>query len=175
MRFTGFSSLSQHSLHENSKLLHEIGHRVTLVTDYDHIGKYDLLYVAKVFTDTYVPESILRLPNVIYGGTGFFYDKAPRLPLDIEHHMPDYHLYDKYIDSMVAKGRKRKEFEYYTYYSIGRLTQGCFRGCPYCVNRNKKKVEFNAHVSEFLDKDRKYIVLLDDQFLGYKDWEPLLQ
>ena len=34
--------------------------------------------------------------KVSFGGTGFFFDKAPDLDPKIEHHMPDYHLYDKW-------------------------------------------------------------------------------
>ena len=37
------------------------------------------------------------VPEVFVGGTGFYFDKAPNLPYEIEHHMPDYHLYDKWV------------------------------------------------------------------------------
>ena len=32
-----------------------------------------------------MPEEVLNMKNVEYGGTGFYYDKAPKLPDDIEH------------------------------------------------------------------------------------------
>ena len=45
-------------------------------------------------TDTDM-ELISKLyPNLEIGGTGFFWKDAPNLPYEIEHHMPDYHLYD---------------------------------------------------------------------------------
>ncbi len=148
--------------------------RVELVTDFNSIGKYDLLWVAKVFTSSWIPDGLLNMPNTIDGGSGFYFDQSPNLPPEIEHHFPDYHLYDKWIEQQIQNGKKAKEFEYYTEYSIGRLTRGCFRRCSFCINRTAKKVEFASHVSEFLDCNRPYICLIDDQFLGYKDWGPLL-
>ena len=61
------------------------GDSVDLLFDYDDVSKYDKVYISKVFTDTPVPDGILDLPYVEYGGTGFFYDKAPTLPYEIEH------------------------------------------------------------------------------------------
>ena len=65
------------------------GDTVILKSDYNDLDEYDKVYLSKVFTDTAVPEGILTLPNLNYGGTGFFYDKAPPLSTEIEHHMPD--------------------------------------------------------------------------------------
>ncbi|HRR49598.1 MAG TPA: hypothetical protein P5293_06570 [Bacteroidales bacterium] len=50
------------------------------------------------------------------------------------------------------------------------MTRGCFRGCEFCVNRNKTRVEFHAHLKEFLDPTLKGISLLDDNILGYPRW-----
>lgn len=66
------------------------GYDVELKTNYDNLFDYNKLFISKVFTDTPIDSNILILPNVEYGGTGFFYDKAPRLPDEIEHSMPDY-------------------------------------------------------------------------------------
>lgn len=44
--------------------------------------------------------------NVHIGGTGFFFDKAPNLPNEIEHHAPDYHLYDDWIAEQVASAEE---------------------------------------------------------------------
>ncbi|HRR49597.1 MAG TPA: hypothetical protein P5293_06565, partial [Bacteroidales bacterium] len=49
--------------------------------------------------------------NVQYGGTGFFFDKAEPLPYEIEHHMPDYHLYDDWVKLEVDRGKKNKQVE----------------------------------------------------------------
>lgn len=67
-----------------------VADEVTLKTDYADLDKFDKVYIAKVFTNTKVPSEVLHRKNVLYGGTGFFYDKAVPLPYIIEHHMPDY-------------------------------------------------------------------------------------
>lgn len=152
----------------------EEGNDVVLKMDYDRLEDYDKVFIAKVFTDTEVPNDVLSLPNVTYGGTGFFYDKAIPLPYNIEHHFPDYHLYDEWVEKQIASGKKPKEFVYYKDYSIGFLTRGCFRHCPFCVNKNYNRVQAHSPLSEFLDTSRKKIAFLDDNFFGYRDWETLL-
>jgi len=151
---------------------------VKLITDYEEIknNNFDKIYISKVFTDTNVPEWVLQLDNVEYGGTGFFYDKADPLPDYIEHHMPDYHLYDEWVKNQLKSGRgKPLDYKYYTDYSIGFTTRGCFRKCEFCVNKNYNKVELHSPVEEFLDKNRKYICLLDDNILGFSNWKEVLE
>ena len=126
-------------------------------------------HIAKVFTDTPIDESILKKPNVIYGGTGFFYDNAQSLPNEIEHHMPDYHLYDEWTATM-----PERETKFYREYSIGYLTRGCFRHCAFCVNRRSSSVRLASPLPEFFDKSRKKICLLDDNFFGSQHWRELL-
>lgn len=147
---------------------------VTLKTDYNNLDKFDKIYISKVFTDTPIPESVLNLPNAEYGGTGFYYDKAKPLPYEIEHTMPDYHLYDEWVNLQLLNGCKRNDFKYYLDYSIGFMTRGCFRQCEFCVNKNYKKVNVHSPLSEFVDSDRKKICLLDDNFLGCNKWKELL-
>ena len=85
-----------------------IGNSVKLITSYDEdLSQYDKVYLSKVFTKTEVPDEIVNLPNVVVGGTGFFYDKATPLKDEIEHCMPDYHLYDDWISAMVEGGGER--------------------------------------------------------------------
>lgn len=151
----------------------EIGCKVELKTDYENIDSYDKVFISKVFTDTPIDEELLNLPNVEYGGTGFYYDKAPNLPCVIEHHMPDYHLYDKWVENQIRNGGKRKDFEYYLDYSIGFTTRGCFRQCAFCVNKNYKKVENHSPIDEFYDDSRKYICMLDDNILGSPNWKDI--
>ena len=151
------------------------GNEVVLKTDYEALEKFDKVYISKVFTDTPFDNKVLDLPNVEYGGTGFFYDNAPKLPNEIEHSMPDYHLYDDWVQFNIDNGAKRQEFKYYLDYSIGFLTRGCFRQCEFCVNRNYKRVEQHSPLSEFYDPARKKICLLDDNFLGCHNWKILLQ
>ena len=152
----------------------EHGYHVELKLDYNELDVYDKVFISKVFTETQVSSDVLNLPNVYYGGTGFFYDEAPSLPYEIEHHMPDYHLYDQWIHIQLQNGGKRSDYKYYLDYSIGFLTRGCFRKCSFCVNKNYNKVELHSPLDEFYDKDRKKICLLDDNFLGYSDWKKLL-
>ena len=121
-----------------------------------------------------MPSEVLELPNVTYGGTGFFYDKAPRLSEKIEHHMPEYHLYDDWVVKQLAAGGKKCEYTYYTDYSIGFLTRGCFRKCSFCVNQNYDRVHVHSALSEFLDVSRKKICMLDDNFLGCPSWKEIL-
>ena len=167
----------------------ELGNNVNLLLSYDDIKNYDKVFISKVFTDTLVPDEVLKLSNVEYGGTGFYYDKAEQLQYEIEHHMPDYHLYDDWVNSKLYEGitnenteeieqivkNRRKDFVYYLDYSIGFLTRGCIRGCSFCVNQNYKQCLKHSPVSEFLDKDRKYLCFLDDNFLSCKDWKSIIE
>ena len=168
-RFPNLCSMKLSSYHKS------IGDLVTLKTDYEELELFDKVYISKVFTKTEVPEHVLSMPNVQYGGTGFYYDKAPPLPPEVEHIMPDYHLYDEWVEQAISSGVKRNEFTYYLDYSIGYLTRKCFRGCYYCVNRNYKGVEVASPLSEFMDESRPKLCFLDDNFLGCPKWRELIQ
>lgn len=152
------------------------GDTVNLITEWGGWSEHDFdkIYLSKVFTDTEVPDNILNIDNIIYGGTGFFYDKSPSLPFEIEHHMPDYHLYDEWVNEQISKNGKRNDYKYYLDYSIGFLTRGCFRQCEFCVNRNYRKAEIHSSLSEFYDPTRKKICLLDDNFLSHPKWKDML-
>lgn len=54
---------------------------------------YDIVYKSRVFTDTYSQDIdyCINADKVIKGGTG--YDLKNKLPDEIEHQFPDYHLY----------------------------------------------------------------------------------
>ena len=153
----------------------KIGNEVELLLSYDNLNLYDIVYISKAFTKTKVSEEVLKLENVVYGGTGFYYDKAEPLPYEIEHSKPDYDLYKPYIESEILKGRSRKQLEYYTDYSIGFTTRGCIRGCEFCVNKNSKASIRHSNISEFINPSSKYITLLDDNILACKDWKLILE
>ena len=178
----------------------EKGAEVELKLDYDNLEEYDAVYISKVFTDTPVPrwieEGIDRenvktdLPsNIHVGGTGFFFAKAPNLIDEIEHHMPDYHLYDDWINNELVKAEEKTiseneefdktaflaQFREYQEYSIGFMTRGCFRKCPFCVNQKYDHVFNHSPLEEFFDKSRKKICLLDDNFFGCPNWKEMLQ
>lgn len=152
----------------------EFGHEVELLTDYKDLQNYDKVFISKVFTDTEVPVNILNLSNVEHGGTGFYFDKAPELPYEIEHHMPDYHLYDKWVKNQLENGVKRKELKEYLDYSIGFLTRGCFRKCGFCVNQKYNHVFKHSPLEEFYDPSKPKICLLDDNFFGCPKWKEML-
>lgn len=168
----------------------EKGAEVSLIVDEVSLSDFDHIYISKVFTDTPVPEWIqAHMENkerVSYGGTGFFFDKAPDLDPQIEHHMPDYSLYDEWIAGEVKKAELERgdsfnrkafmvQFREYTDYSIGFLTRGCFRKCQFCVNQKYDHVFLHSPLDEFYDSQKKSICLLDDNFLGSPQWKDLLQ
>ena len=121
--------------------------------------EFDKIFISKAFTDSQTPEFITTLNNVEKGGTGFYFDLASNLPDKIEHSSPDYDLYNPILHTIKNK-------KYYTDYSIGFLTRGCFRHCSFCVNRNLNKVNLHSPIDEFYDNTKPKIALLDDNFLG---------
>ena len=161
------------------------------------MNNYYKVFVSKVFTDTPIPESVQILfdqykngtqNRVEFGGTGFYFDKAPALPYEIEHHTPYYDLYLPWIRKEVEKAKELaasagKEFnekvflnqyKEYTEYSIGFTTRGCFRKCPFCVNQKYDHVFLHSPLDEFVAPSRKKICLLDDNVLGSPHWRDIL-
>lgn len=177
----------------------EKGADVHLKMDYENLDEFERVYISKVFTDTWVPEWIqenvsmdtceTNLPENIYvGGTGFFFAHAPNLEDEIEHHMPDYSLYDEWISNEVDNAKIAAEnagkkfnkssfmvqFKEYTDYSIGFMTRGCFRKCPFCVNQKYDHVFRHSPLEEFYDPSRRKVCLLDDNILGCPEWKSIL-
>ena len=150
------------------------GDSVELITDYVNIPKYDKVYISKVFTFTKIPEWALEFNNIEVGGTGFFEDGGEALPDEIEHHMPDYTLYDEYIEKKISEGKSPRTFVDYQKYSIGFTTRGCFRKCKFCVNKKYDKVFRHSPIREFYNADKPYIYLWDDNFLAFSEWEIVL-
>lgn len=161
------------------------GDTVELITDYSDIAMpakakaFDHIYLARVFDYTRVPVDVTKISNLTYGGTGFYFETfspagAHMLSEEIEHFMPDYHLYDDYVQARLAAGDRPSIWQVYLNYSLGYTTRGCFRQCPFCVNEHSAGTRFHAHVKEFLDPLRKYIYLLDDNFLAYPKWREVL-
>ncbi len=150
------------------------GHDVELVMSFDNIRDFDEVFLSCVFSFTRLDRSILQLPHVHYGGTGIFPDGGEDLPYEVEHSHPDYSLYDSYVKHEIDAGRKRSVFADYLDYSIGFTTRGCFRKCSFCVNKKYDKVHPHAHVDEFLDSERPYIYLWDDNFLAFSKWHDVL-
>lgn len=151
------------------------GNEVKLIYDnYFSVYNFNKVFISKVFTFTSIPDWVLTLDNVFYGGTGFFEDGGENLPDDIEHHMPYYDLYKEYVDLQISLGRQRSHFADYLDYSIGFTSRGCFRKCEFCVNKKYDHAFRHSPVSEFLDVTRPYIYLWDDNILALPKWEEVL-
>lgn len=94
--------------------------------------------------------------------------------IDLARQMPYYHLYDEFVDYKVSKGVGRKKYKDYQQYSIGFLTRGCIRHCPFCINKLENKIFPYSDLEWFLDNERDergrlirpYIYLWDDNFLA---------
>ena len=71
--------------------------------DLKPLQSYDKIFMSRVFTFTKIPIDIKKNKNIKVGGTGFFMETAPDLPIYIEHHMPDYHLYDNFVSNEIEK------------------------------------------------------------------------
>src|SRR5271157_1663906 len=109
-----------------------------------YANDYDRIYSSKVFTfdedDPYLSHSAIK------GGTG--YGLLSSLDEAVEHVMPDYSLYG--ID-----------------YSMGFLTRGCIRTCPWCIVPEKEgKIRKHADIKEFAQ--HKKVVLLDNNVLAHE-------
>lgn len=152
------------------------------LTDFDNIHKYDMVFISKVFNSTHIPpeiidssQSIFELyPNtsIFYGGSGFYFDKAPKLPNKIEHIKPDYHLYDNIINEKIKEERKSK-YKYFLNFDIGFTTRGCFRQCDFCINKNYEKARRHSKIEEFMDDSNSYISLLDDNVFAHNEWDEI--
>ena len=94
--------------------------------------------------------------------------------IDLAHQMPFYHLYDEFVERKVSEGFNREKYKDYQQYSIGFLTRGCVRHCPFCINKLEDKVLPYSNLDDFLDNERNeagrlvrpYIYLWDDNFLA---------
>ena len=102
--------------------------------------------------------------------------------IDMRTQMPDYHLYDEFVGIMETIKKSPAYYKDYKEYSIGFLTRGCFRRCPFCVNKLERKAMPYSNLNDFLDQERDekgklvrpYIYLWDDNFLASPYWETLL-
>jgi sulfur relay (sulfurtransferase) DsrF/TusC family protein len=171
---TNFPNLA---LMKISNYYKNLGNDVELILNYDKcnpfFSEYDKIFLSKVFSKTNIPEWILKLKNIEIGGTGLDFTKNNFLNNEIEHFMPDYDLYSNYV--LIKENNGGKVKDYYKKYSIGFTTRFCFRKCSFCVNKNYNKVEKWSNVDEFLDDKKDFIILLDDNIFGYKDYQNIFE
>jgi len=168
IRFPNLACMKMSAFHKSR------GDTVEFLESYDAVSNFDMVLVSKVFSDTPFPDDVLNFYHVIPGGTGFFYDKYGdrlMLPDAQEHVMPDYSLYVPWATREAVSGRKENDLRYYTDYSIGFLTRGCFRRCSFCVNKNSRQAVLWSPPAEFIDTTRPGVCLLDDNFFACSSWE----
>ncbi len=121
-------------------------------------------------------EFLNRYPNMREG---------KEMGISMAHQMPFYDLYKPFVENRIREGKKKSYYKDYLYYSIGFLTRGCFRQCPFCVNRLERRIIPHSKLECFLDNERDengklkrpYIYLWDDNFLASSPrvWRPLLK
>ena len=164
-----------------------------------NIDGYRAIYASKVFTFSNEPLFLQKLEGkalpVVRGGTGYYADEEnlplfnrlrgedmvklendPNLPgFSLASQMPDYTLYDQFISQKIAQGNKPSLYKDYQEFSIGFLTRGCIRKCPFCVNKNIDYVYDYSKLTDFVDMSRPKIYLWDDNFLAAKNWKSLLR
>lgn len=143
-------------------------------------GSYANFSVEEGFAD-YREEDMHRLERDAFLNT--LKNKSGRPGINMRTQMPDYHLYDDFIGIMETIKRSPAYYKDYKEYSIGFLTRGCFRRCPFCVNKLEQKAMPYSNLNDFLDNEvdettgrlkRPYIYLWDDNFLASPHWEKML-
>lgn len=140
---------------------------------YTDLIHYDIVYMSKVFSDSYSPDvpEPLNADKVVKGGTGYaislvggleVYDKSkdPPLPPEVEAMCPDYSIYpDLFLDT-----------------AIGFLTRGCPRGCKFChvaAKEGRKSIQV-AEVADFY-RGQGNIEIMDPNILANKNRDKLLE
>lgn len=147
------------------------GGNVRLCLNFADACECEKIFVSKVFTKTKLPDWLSLLADRCeFGGTGFCLQNAAPLPDEIEHSKPLYDLYKPFVETFRSPP---SWLDSYTKSSIGFTSRGCFRRCPFCVNKNKKRSERWSRVKEFLDDARPTIELLDDNIFACKDWQEI--
>lgn len=129
-----------------------------MVEWYDPDTHYDLVYMSRVFTDTYSKDyaAPIHADQIVKGGTG--YGLSNTLPHAAEHSFPDYRLYPQFAGT-----------------AYGFLSRGCPRGCGFCIVGQKEGLKSRAvaDLSEFWSGEKE-IKLLDANLLACHDREKLL-
>jgi hypothetical protein len=121
---------------------------------------YDIVYMSKVFDDTYSTDAQepINCDKVIKGGTGYSLDN--NLPSEMEHMMPDYSLYPTLTKNT----------------AYGFLTRGCPWACDFCIV-SEKEGRTSVKVADLTEwwSGQKNIVLLDPNTLACRDHIELIK
>lgn len=138
-------------------------------SDFEH---YDIVYMSKVFSDTYTPDvgTPLNADKIIKGGTGyciklgsdgkerFYKENNNQLPPEIELCFPDYSIYPQYN------------------FAVSMTSRGCPRGCGFCHVMKKEGTRSIkvANVSDYW-RGQKEIKVLDPNLTACADKRELMQ
>lgn len=134
---------------------------------------YDLVYMSKIFSDTYtkdVPEP-MNADKVIKGGTGYcislgedgkeHFDESKNTPLppEVEKCFPDYSIYPQFD------------------FAVSMTSRGCPRGCAFChvaakEGRCARKV---ADVADFWRGGQREIKILDPNITACREKRDLMR
>lgn len=138
------------------------------------LERYDVVYMSKIFSDSYSPDvpEPLNADKVIKGGTGYcislvngveVFDESKNnpLPQEIESCFPDYSIYPQYD------------------FAVSMTSRGCPRGCAFChvaAKEGRCSVKV-ANVSDFWNPSigKKEIRILDPNILACKDKRDLMR
>lgn len=95
--------------------------------------------------------------RIAIGGSGYSLEK--RLPEEAEQCFPDYSLY------------------HHRLFAIGFLTRGCNKRCPFCIVPAKEgRIKLRASsFDDFVPRDQRNVLLLDDNLLSFDGVHSLLQ
>lgn len=116
---------------------------------YNHLERYDKVYMAKVFGFTPDYGYYINADKVERGGTG--YDIRKVLPPEIDRLQPNYSLYQR-IDGKTA---------------YGFLTRGCPNRCKWCVVPKKEgAITPYMDVEEIAIEGRNNLILMDNNVLA---------
>lgn len=119
------------------------------------IGNYDEVFASCVFSKNAYKIGELPFDCLCMGGSGI--NLQEKLDSDIEKSMPDYSLYGKD-------------------FSLGFITRGCSRKCPFCLIPAKEgMIHLASDISEFLSPRFDKVVLLDNNILSYPEHELVLR
>ena len=132
---------------------------------------YNVVYMAKVFSQTPDHPEPINASQVIKGGTGYaitlengrevYHPNLDKLlKPEIEHMYPDYSIYKKLTEKA----------------AFGFLTRGCPRGCSFCHVGGKEGIVSRkvADLSEFW-RGQRNVTIMDPNLLACPDRLDLLQ
>lgn len=156
------SRLPNLALMKLSRYYKEKGKNVILGRNRCYLKNADKVYASSIFNSNASRSHIQTLKKyygnaITIGGSGV--DISLRLPKNIEKLPADYSLYPELEDR-----------------AIGFITRGCPHHCPFCVVPEKEgRPRKVSNIRSLLGKDRKKLILLDDNLLAHPEASTFLE